>query len=64
MLSANLLDQNALDLVLDDAKAEVDAAVAQTMQERTQDVGHVEKFTYAPSEVDVVYPDDYTGLPK
>jgi len=24
----------------------------------------VERFTYAPSRVDAVYPDDYTGLPK
>jgi len=24
----------------------------------------VERFTYAPSPVDVVYPEDYTGLPR
>ncbi len=24
----------------------------------------VEKHTYAPSTVDAVYPEDYTGLPK
>jgi 2-oxoisovalerate dehydrogenase E1 component alpha subunit len=64
LLSAQLLDQAALDQVHDEAKAEIDAAVAQAMQEPKPRGDDVEKFTYAPSPVDAVYPDDYNGLPK
>ena len=64
LLAAGLLDQSAIDLIHEEAKAEVDAAVAQAMQEAKPRAEDVEKFTYAPSEVDAVYPDDYTGLPK
>ena len=63
LLSAHLLDQAALDQVHEEAKAEADAAVAQAMQEPKPQPEDVEKFTYAPSAVDAVYPGDYTGLP-
>ncbi len=46
-----------------EAKAEADAAVAQAMREPRPQSTDVEKFTYAPSPVDKVYPGDYTGLP-
>ena len=64
LVGAGLLDQAAIDLIHEEAKAEVDAAVAQAMQEPKPSAADVEKFTYAPSEVDAVYPDDYTGLPQ
>ena len=63
LLSAQLLDQAALDQIHDEAQAEIEAAVAQAMQEPKPRGADVEKFTYAPSPVDAVYPDDYTGLP-
>jgi 2-oxoisovalerate dehydrogenase E1 component alpha subunit len=64
LLDAQLLDHAAIDQVHDDAKAEVDAAVEQAMQEPMPRAEDVEKYTYAPSAVDQVYPDDYTGLPS
>jgi 2-oxoisovalerate dehydrogenase E1 component alpha subunit len=63
LLSAQVLDQAALEQVHEEAKAEADAAVEQAMQEPKPQPADVEKFTYAPSAVDPVYPDDYTGLP-
>ena len=47
----------------DEAKAEADAAVVEAMQEPEPTREDVYAFTYAPSEVDAVYPEDYTGLP-
>ena len=38
-------------------------AVAQAMAEPRPTAEDVERHTYAPSPVDVVYPEDYTGLP-
>ena len=39
------------------------AAADQVAREERPKAEDVEKFTYAPSEVDAVYPGDYTGLP-
>ena len=44
-------------------EAEADAAVEQALREPKPRPSDVEKFTYAPSPVDAVYPGDYTGLP-
>jgi 2-oxoisovalerate dehydrogenase E1 component alpha subunit len=63
LLAARSVDREALARVHAEAKAEVDAAVAQTMQEPRPKPSDVEKYTYAPSRVDQVYPGDYTGLP-
>ena len=63
LLDAQLLEHAAIDQVHDEAKAEVEAAVTQAMHEPLPRPEDVERFTYAPSEVDQVYPDDYTGLP-
>ena len=63
LLEAQLLDQAVIDLVHDEAAAEVNAAVTAAMREPRPQADDVEKFTYAPSPVDQVYPDDYTGLP-
>jgi 2-oxoisovalerate dehydrogenase E1 component alpha subunit len=64
LLKAGLLDQHAIDQVHEEAVAEVDAAVEQVLHEPQPGPEDVERFTYAPSEVDVVYPEDYTGLPS
>jgi 2-oxoisovalerate dehydrogenase E1 component alpha subunit len=63
-----LIDAGAIDVVgvkalKDEAKAEADAAVVAAMKEPQPTPEDVEKFTYAPSPVDAVYPNDYTGLP-
>ena len=63
LLSAGLLDQDSIDLIHEQAKEEADAAVVQAMQEPKPQAEDVMKFTYAPSPVDAVYPEDYTGLP-
>ena len=41
-----------------------DEAVVEIMQEPRPTKDDVFTHTYAPSPVDVVYPQDYTGLPK
>jgi 2-oxoisovalerate dehydrogenase E1 component alpha subunit len=63
-----LLDQGALDpetieRTHDDARAEAEAALEQALREPKPTAADVERFTYADSPVDVVYPGDYTGLP-
>ncbi len=60
---AGLLDQPTIVQVREEALAEVEAAVEQVLDEPQPRPEDVERFTYAPSEVDVVYPEDYTGLP-
>jgi len=63
LLDAGLLDQQTIDQTHDEALAEVEAAVEQGLAEEQPRPEAVYRFTYAPSEVDVVYPEDYTGLP-
>jgi 2-oxoisovalerate dehydrogenase E1 component alpha subunit len=64
LLEAGLLDQQGIDQVHEAAAAEVDEAVEQVLTEPQPQPEDVERFTYAPSEVDAVYPGDYTGLPS
>lgn len=64
LLDAQLIDHAAIDQVHEDAHAEVDAAVEQAMKDAMPVAADVEKFTYADSAVDRVYPGDYTGLPR
>ncbi|MGH7225696.1 MAG: thiamine pyrophosphate-dependent enzyme, partial [Gemmataceae bacterium] len=59
-----LLDRVAIEHTREEALAEVEAAVEQVLSEPMPTAADVEKFTYAPSSVDAVYPEDYTGLPK
>jgi 2-oxoisovalerate dehydrogenase E1 component alpha subunit len=58
------LDADAIARIHREAEAEADAAVAQAMREPRPRAEDVEKFTYAASPVDKVYPGDYTGLPR
>jgi 2-oxoisovalerate dehydrogenase E1 component alpha subunit len=64
LLAAGVLDQHAVEQVHEEALAEVEAAVEQVLQEPAPEPSDVEKYTYAPSDVDAVYPGDYTGLPQ
>lgn len=63
LLEAGILDRDAMERTHSEAKAEVDAALEQAMNEEKPAPEDVEKFTYAASPVDPVYPEDYTGLP-
>jgi 2-oxoisovalerate dehydrogenase E1 component alpha subunit len=63
LIDAGAIDVDAVKAMKDEAKAEADTAVVETMKEPQPTPEDVEKFTYAPSPVDAVYPGDYTGLP-
>jgi 2-oxoisovalerate dehydrogenase E1 component alpha subunit len=58
------IDRAELNEVHEAAKVEVEAAVQQALKEPKPSVADVLKYTYTPSPVDVVYPEDYTGLPQ
>ena len=63
LLEAGVLDPEGIDRIHHDAREEADAASDQVMSEPRPTPADVYKYTYAPSEVDAVYPGDYTGLP-
>jgi 2-oxoisovalerate dehydrogenase E1 component alpha subunit len=63
LIDSGAIDVPAVKTLREEAKIEADSAVVQTMREAEPTREDVEKFTYAPSEVDAVYPQDYTGLP-
>jgi 2-oxoisovalerate dehydrogenase E1 component alpha subunit len=63
LIDSGAIDVPAVKALKEEAKAEADGAVVQAMQEAEPTREDVEKFTYAPSEVDAVYKEDYTGLP-
>jgi 2-oxoisovalerate dehydrogenase E1 component alpha subunit len=58
------IEREELNQVHEAAKVEVEAAVQQALKEPKPSVADVLKYTYTPSPVDVVYPEDYTGLPQ
>jgi 2-oxoisovalerate dehydrogenase E1 component alpha subunit len=64
LLEAGVLDPETVEQVHDEARAETEAALEQAQSEPKPTAADVEKFTYAPSPVDAVYPGDYTGLPQ
>jgi 2-oxoisovalerate dehydrogenase E1 component alpha subunit len=64
LLEAGVLDPAAIERIHNEARAETEEALEQALREPKPTAEDVEKFTYAPSPVDAVYPDDYTGLPN
>ena len=62
MLEVGAIDRQMIERVRREAYAEADAAADQTVQEPRPTAEDVYRFTYAPSEVDQVFPGDYTGL--
>jgi 2-oxoisovalerate dehydrogenase E1 component alpha subunit len=64
LLSAGAVDQQTLEQIHEEARAEIEAAVEQVLGEPMPTVADIERHTYAPSTVDAVYPGDYTGLPE
>jgi 2-oxoisovalerate dehydrogenase E1 component alpha subunit len=61
---ADVLSAAEIQQVHRDAEAEVDAAYEQAMREARPTVDDLHLYSYAPSNVDSVYPGDYTGLPE
>lgn len=64
LLTAGILDAALRDHIHEEAEAEAEAALEQALSEPRPAPADVEKYTYAPSPVDAVYPGDYTGLPQ
>jgi 2-oxoisovalerate dehydrogenase E1 component alpha subunit len=63
LIEAGVLDQASADRTREEAQAEAEEALEQATNEPRPTADDVYKFTYAPSKVDPIYPDDYTGLP-
>ncbi|GIW81629.1 MAG: thiamine pyrophosphate-dependent dehydrogenase E1 component subunit alpha [Gemmatales bacterium] len=64
LLGEGVIDQETIDQIHEQARAEADEALEQAMNEPRPTAADVYRYTYAPSRVDAVYPDDYTGLPE
>ena len=63
LLEKGVLDRVMIESIHEEARAEAEAALEEATQEPKPRPEDVEKFTYADSPVDAVYPGDYTGLP-
>jgi 2-oxoisovalerate dehydrogenase E1 component alpha subunit len=63
LLAAGVLTSDHVAEVRQHAKTEVAAAIEQALREPKPTVDDVLTHTFAPSHVDAVYPDGYTGLP-
>lgn len=64
LLRARLIDEATIDRLKDEARNEADEALQKVLSEPHPTPDDVERFTYHPSEVDAVYPGDYSGLPR
>lgn len=63
LLALGILEPPQIAKVLEAAELEAEAALEQALTEPQPAPEDVERFTYADSAVDAVYPGDYTGLP-
>jgi 2-oxoisovalerate dehydrogenase E1 component alpha subunit len=64
LIEADALDAGTRNNIRNEARAEVEAALEQALSEPQPSAADVEMHTFAPSSVDAVYPQDYTGLPQ
>jgi 2-oxoisovalerate dehydrogenase E1 component alpha subunit len=64
LVEAGVLDPTAAEQIREEAASEVEAALEEVLAEPQPTAADVERHTYAPSPVDAVYPEDYTGLPR
>jgi 2-oxoisovalerate dehydrogenase E1 component alpha subunit len=64
LLEAGVCDPMAIDHIHEEAVAEAESALEQVLREPRPRPEDVERYTFASSRVDAVYPDDYTGLPQ
>jgi 2-oxoisovalerate dehydrogenase E1 component alpha subunit len=63
LIQDGVIHQELVEMVWHEAHEEAATAVAQAMAEPKPVPADVERHTYAPSPVDAIYPEDYTGLP-
>lgn len=63
LLEAGVLEEASIDLIREEAQAEVEVGLEQVLKEPMPQATDIERHTYAPSPVDAVYPTDYNGLP-
>jgi 2-oxoisovalerate dehydrogenase E1 component alpha subunit len=64
LLRAGVLDQETIGQIQSEAQAEAETALEQALAESKPAPSDVYKYSYAPSRIDAVYPEDYTGLPS
>lgn len=64
LIEAGVLDEEAAARIRKAAQDECEKALEQALKEPKPTAADVRRFTYASSDYDVVYPDDYTGLPN
>lgn len=64
MIHAGMMSSEMAEHIRHEAHEEADAAVEQAVHEPMPTAEDVELHSYAPSPVDAVYPEDYTGLPR
>jgi 2-oxoisovalerate dehydrogenase E1 component alpha subunit len=63
LLQAGILEQADIEKIREDARLEIAEAMDRIATEPRPTPEDINRHTYAPSPVDAVYPDDYTGLP-
>src|SRR5262249_14671196 len=63
LLAAGVLDRQIVEHTHAAAQVEAEEALEQVLREPKPRPEDVERYTYADSPVDAVYPGDYTGLP-
>lgn len=64
LMKAGLLNRDQIRQIHAVAEQEVEEALNQVLQERSPSASDILKHTFAPSSVDSVYPQDFTGLPR
>jgi 2-oxoisovalerate dehydrogenase E1 component alpha subunit len=64
LLQGGAIDPETIERIHQEATQEAEEALEQALREPKPTAEDVEKYTYAPSPVDAVYPGDYTGLPN
>jgi 2-oxoisovalerate dehydrogenase E1 component alpha subunit len=64
LVEARVLTRAECQSIREAAVEEAEEALQQALREPQPTPEDVERFTYAPSTVDAVYPGDYTGLPS
>ena len=64
LLTAGMITQTEMEGIHQRLQEQLNDAVAQALLEPDPDHADLLRHTYAPSPVDIVYPDDFDGLPK
>jgi 2-oxoisovalerate dehydrogenase E1 component alpha subunit len=64
LLASGVIQAEAIEQIHAEAHAEAERALDQARSEPDPTEEDVARYTYAPSKVDAVYPEDYRGLPE